>query len=73
MGYGSQAMELLGQYYEMKIPNLDEKSDKAMSTEIPRVADERLDLLEETIGKKKKKYRFFFSNEIKIFPLILFF
>lgn len=62
MGYGSQAMELLGQYYEMKIPNLDEKSDKAMSTEIPRVADERLDLLEETIGKKKKISIFLFER-----------
>ncbi|XP_043271018.1 RNA cytidine acetyltransferase isoform X2 [Venturia canescens] len=49
MGYGSRAMELLRQYYEMKIPNLDEKSDEAASTEISRIADEHLDLLEETI------------------------
>lgn len=43
-------MELLTQYYEMKIPNIDEKPSEAASTEISRVEDKSIDLLEETIG-----------------------
>ena len=49
MGYGSKAVELLKQYYEMKIPNIDEKPSESTNTEISRVEDENIDLLEERI------------------------
>ncbi|XP_015117202.1 RNA cytidine acetyltransferase [Diachasma alloeum] len=45
MGYGRRALELLKQYYEMKIPNVEEVED----SEIKRVEEEHVDLLEETI------------------------
>ncbi|XP_063992726.1 RNA cytidine acetyltransferase [Diachasmimorpha longicaudata] len=45
MGYGRRALELLKQYYEMKIPNVDEVEEN----EINRVEEEEVDLLEETI------------------------
>ncbi|KAK0086567.1 hypothetical protein PV325_002971 [Microctonus aethiopoides] len=48
MGYGTKALELLKQYYEMKIPNIDNKNVEE-TTEIERVVDENVDLLEETI------------------------
>ncbi|XP_012286930.1 RNA cytidine acetyltransferase [Orussus abietinus] len=49
MGYGSRALELLKQYYEMKIPNIDEKAETDMATGIAKVHDEEINLLEETI------------------------
>jgi len=52
MGYGSRALQLLKQYYEMKIPNINEESGMEESvTEIKNVPDEAVGLLEETIGK----------------------
>jgi len=50
MGYGSRALELLKQYYEMKIPNINESVVKEVVTEITNVSDETVDLLKETIG-----------------------
>lgn len=50
MGYGSRALEILKQYYEMKIPNIDEKIEES-NTEITQVQDEEVRLLEEAIGK----------------------
>jgi len=50
MGYGSRALELLKQYYEMKIPNINESVVKEVVTEITNVSDEAVDLLKETIG-----------------------
>ena len=53
MGYGSRALELLQQYYEMKIPNLNE--DKVViDSRIEAVADdEEVSLLEETLKPRK--------------------
>jgi len=52
MGYGSRALQLLKQYYEMKIPNINEESVmQEPVTEIKNVSDEAVGLLEETIGK----------------------
>ncbi|XP_011312342.1 N-acetyltransferase 10 [Fopius arisanus] len=45
MGYGRRALDLLKQYYEMKIPNIEEVEDN----EITRVEEEQVDLLEERI------------------------
>lgn len=45
-------MELLKQYYEYKIPNLEE--DEAAQEDIENVAEEEVDLLEECIEPKKK-------------------
>lgn len=50
MGYGGRALELLKQYYELKIPNIDEKTEDVQS-EISQVQDQEVSLLEETIGK----------------------
>lgn len=51
MGYGSRALQLLKQYYEMKIPNLNEgDAQEPVTTEITNVPDEEVGLLEETIG-----------------------
>lgn len=50
MGYGSRALELLKQYYEMKILNISETL-QAPPTEIAKVQDEEVNLLEERIGK----------------------
>jgi N-acetyltransferase 10 len=50
MGYGSRALELLKQYYEMKIPNINEGVVKEVVTEITNISDEAVDLLKETIG-----------------------
>lgn len=49
MGYGSRALELLKQYYEMKIPNINEVMQEP-ATEIVNVPEEEVGLLEETIG-----------------------
>ncbi|XP_078046929.1 RNA cytidine acetyltransferase l(1)G0020 [Augochlora pura] len=49
MGYGSRALELLKQYYEMKILNISEKSLETPATEILKVQDEEVGLLNETI------------------------
>lgn len=50
MGYGSRALQLLKQYYEMKIPNINESVVQETMTEIKNVPDEAVGLLEETIG-----------------------
>lgn len=50
MGYGSRALQLLKQYYEMKIPNINESVVEEPMTEIKNVPDEAVGLLEETIG-----------------------
>ncbi|CAL7945133.1 unnamed protein product [Xylocopa violacea] len=49
MGYGSRALELLKQYYEMKILNISETPVETPATEISRVKDEEMNLLEERI------------------------
>nr|XP_033329080.1 RNA cytidine acetyltransferase [Megalopta genalis] len=49
MGYGSRALELLKQYYEMKILNINEKSPKTPTIEISKVQDEEVSLLDERI------------------------
>lgn len=50
MGYGSRALQLLKQYYEMKIPNINENIAQEPVMEIKNVPDEAVDLLEESIG-----------------------
>lgn len=50
MGYGSRALQLLKQYYEMNILNLNEGDAQEPVTEITNVPDEAVSLLEETIG-----------------------
>lgn len=50
MGYGSRALQLLKQYYEMKIPNINESIVQEPVTEITNVSDDAVGLLEETIG-----------------------
>lgn len=50
MGYGSRALQLLKQYYEMKIPNINESVIQEPMMEIKNVSDEAVGLLEETIG-----------------------
>lgn len=49
MGYGSRALQLLKQYYEMKIPNINENVAQEPVMEIKNVSDEAVDLLEESI------------------------
>ncbi|KAH1020895.1 hypothetical protein HUJ04_010485 [Dendroctonus ponderosae] len=51
MGYGSRALDLLKQYYELKIPNLEEY--KVDQEEIATVDEETVGLLEETIEPRK--------------------
>jgi len=48
MGYGSRALSLLKQYYEFKIPSIEE--DQLPQAHIESVADENVGLLEERIG-----------------------
>ncbi|XP_012250606.2 RNA cytidine acetyltransferase [Athalia rosae] len=48
MGYGSRALNLLKQYYEGKILDIDEKVAESV-TEITQINDEEVGLLEETI------------------------
>jgi len=50
MGYGSRALQLLKQYYEMKILNINENVAQEPVMEIKNVPDEAVDLLEESIG-----------------------
>ncbi|KAH0557643.1 RNA cytidine acetyltransferase isoform X1 [Cotesia glomerata] len=52
--YGTRAFKLLKQYYEGKIPNIDESEIEETKTEIESVPEEQVDLLEETIEPKKK-------------------
>ena len=52
MGYGSRALQLLQQYYEMKIPNLDDATDPDQAMDAV-VDDEDVSLLEETIKPRK--------------------
>ncbi|EZA60853.1 N-acetyltransferase [Ooceraea biroi] len=49
MGYGSRALQLLKQYYKMKIPNINEVVAQEPVTEIKNVSAEAVDLLQETI------------------------
>ncbi|XP_076620661.1 RNA cytidine acetyltransferase l(1)G0020 [Colletes latitarsis] len=49
MGYGSRALKLLKQYYEMKMLNISEAPLEAPVTEISQVQDEEVNLLEERI------------------------
>ncbi|XP_011136777.1 RNA cytidine acetyltransferase [Harpegnathos saltator] len=49
MGYGSRALLLLKQYYEMQLPNINEDVVQEPITEIKNVPDEAVGLLEETI------------------------
>ncbi|GAB1865085.1 RNA cytidine acetyltransferase [Camponotus japonicus] len=49
MGYGSRALQLLKQYYEMKILNINENVAQEPVMEIKNVPDEAIDLLEESI------------------------
>ncbi|OAD62366.1 N-acetyltransferase 10 [Eufriesea mexicana] len=49
MGYGSRALELLKQYYEMKILNINEAPLQICTTDISKVQDEEVNLLEERI------------------------
>lgn len=51
MGYGSRALELLRQYYEFKIPNLNEDESEEAVSEIAKVEDEEIEGLEEKIGE----------------------
>lgn len=52
MGYGTRALDILKQYYEFKIPNLDEES-KSVQEEIENVDEDEVGLLEEHIEPKK--------------------
>ncbi|XP_047369805.1 RNA cytidine acetyltransferase isoform X2 [Vespa velutina] len=49
MGYGTRALELLKQYYEMNIFDINEIEIEKQQTEIDSVQDEEVGLLEETI------------------------
>ncbi|XP_012146702.1 RNA cytidine acetyltransferase l(1)G0020 [Megachile rotundata] len=49
MGYGSRALALLKQYYEMKILNISEAPAETPTTEIAKVEDDNVTLLEEQI------------------------
>lgn len=50
MGYGVRALTLLKEYYEFKIPQLD---DDVAQEEIQNVEDDEVGLLEESIEPKK--------------------
>lgn len=50
MGYGARALELLKQYYEMKILNINETLSETCTTQISKVQDEEVNLLEERLG-----------------------
>lgn len=50
MGYGSRALDLLQQYYEGKMIDLDEKSEGSSIQEMETVQEEELDILTENIG-----------------------
>lgn len=51
MGYGKRAIELLKQYYEMKLPSIDEIPESVQ--EIENVVDDNVGLLEECIEPRK--------------------
>ncbi|KAJ8936776.1 hypothetical protein NQ318_008992 [Aromia moschata] len=51
MGYGSRALHLLKQYYELKIPSVNE--DIVEQTAITNVDDDKVHLLEESIAPRK--------------------
>lgn len=50
MGYGSRALQLLKQYYEMQLLNINEDVAQEPIAEIKNVSNEAVGLLEETIG-----------------------
>lgn len=53
MGYGMRALSLLKDYYEYKIPSLDEDT-LHVQEEIENVEEDEVGLLEESIEPKKK-------------------
>lgn len=53
MGYGSRALELLKNYYEFKITDLDETNEQPQE-EIENVTEEEVGLLQEYIEPRKK-------------------
>ncbi|XP_030767418.1 RNA cytidine acetyltransferase isoform X1 [Sitophilus oryzae] len=53
MGYGARALELLKQYYEMKIPSLDDDHISTVRESLENVDDESVGLLEEAIEPRK--------------------
>ncbi|CAH1973721.1 unnamed protein product [Acanthoscelides obtectus] len=52
MGYGTRALELLKQYYEFKIPCIDEEVDVAKE-QIENVDEDEVGLLEESLEPRK--------------------
>lgn len=53
MGYGSRALDLLRQYYQLCIPSLEaDDVESETKTEASQVQDSEVDLLEETIEPK---------------------
>nr|CAI5852035.1 unnamed protein product [Callosobruchus analis] len=52
MGYGTRALEILKQYYECKIPCIDEEVDAAKE-QIDNVDEDEVGLLEESIEPRK--------------------
>lgn len=52
MGYGTRALNILRDYYEFKIQNLDEDT-KTIQEEIENVDEDGVSLLEENIQPKK--------------------
>lgn len=48
MGYGSRALNLLKDYYDLKITSLDD--DVSPNEQIQSLPEEEVGLLEETIG-----------------------
>lgn len=65
MGYGSRALELLKQYYEMKILNVSEAPQEDVVTEISNIRDEDVNLLEERIGNSLIASRINRSNLLR--------
>ncbi|XP_060530901.1 RNA cytidine acetyltransferase isoform X2 [Cylas formicarius] len=53
MGYGARALTLLKQYYELKIPSLDEGAGHNVRNEVELVDDDAVGLLEECIEPRK--------------------
>lgn len=53
MGYGSRAIELLQQYYEMKMVDVNEENGKKVSEEIDPVEDQDLGIVSERVSPRK--------------------
>lgn len=54
MGYGSRAMELLQQYYEMKMVDVSEGNGATVSEEIEATEDQDLELVSERVAPRSK-------------------